>query len=120
MARRSRRFSNPGFDRPERPGALRMIIRGVLLTCAALSLLDALWLLGSGVVRGEDWPFRSLGDIWYALDRGSLNLMQALTQRYLLPELWDPGMVTLLLWPGWAVMALLAGLFWLIARPFRS
>ena len=30
------------------------------------------------------------GELWYALDRGSLNFAQAITQRYLHPALWDP------------------------------
>lgn len=48
----------------------------------------------------------ALGQLWYDLDPGSLNLAQAVVQRYLLPELWDPGIITLLQWPSWAVLGI--------------
>jgi hypothetical protein len=46
-----------------------------------------------------------LGQLWFNLDNGSLNLVQAVTQRYLLPELWDPVIVNILLLPAWFVFA---------------
>jgi hypothetical protein len=46
-----------------------------------------------------------LGQLWFNLDNGSLNLIQAVTQRYLLPELWDPVIVNILLLPAWFVFA---------------
>ena len=49
-----------------------------------------------------------LGQFWYAIDPGSLNLLQAVVERYLHPYLWDPIVFTVLLWPGWAVFGVLA------------
>jgi hypothetical protein len=46
-----------------------------------------------------------LGQLWFNLDNGSLNLVQVVTQRYLLPELWDPVIVNILLLPAWFVFA---------------
>ncbi len=57
-----------------------------------------------------------LGLVWYQIDPGSLNLAQAVIQRYLLPALWDPAIVTLLLWPGWAVLGLPGLLLLLVCR----
>jgi len=54
-------------------------------------------------LRGEEWAPQLLGQLWFELDSGSLNLTQAIVQRYLLPTLWDPVILTLLLWPAWAV-----------------
>jgi hypothetical protein len=46
------------------------------------------------------WAPITLGQLWYNLDPSSLNLVQAVVQRYIHPFLWDPIMVTVLLW--WA------------------
>lgn len=43
---------------------------------------------------------RPLGQIWYEIDRGSLNLVQAVVERYLTPALWDPLIVSFLQVPG--------------------
>ncbi len=48
----------------------------------------------------------SAGELWFRLDNGSLNLMQAVTQRYVLPALWDPVVVTILLWPATMVLGI--------------
>ena len=83
---------------------LLRLVGGVLL-------LLALAVLGWGVNRysaaGGSVPFRPIagGELWYALDPGSLNLTQAVIERYLWPPLWDPGLLTLLLWPAAAVLA---------------
>ncbi len=47
----------------------------------------------------------TLGQIWFALDVGSLNLLQAVIQRFLHPALWDPIIVWVLRWPLWSLLA---------------
>ena len=44
------------------------------------------------------------GELWFTLHDGSLNLIQAVTQRYVWPPLWDPIAVTVLLWPAFLVI----------------
>ncbi|HLI10889.1 MAG TPA: hypothetical protein VKY65_04760 [Alphaproteobacteria bacterium] len=44
------------------------------------------------------------GELWYDLDRDSLNLMQAVIQRYIAPALWDDVMRPLLLLPAWLIL----------------
>ena len=62
-----------------------------------------------------------LGQVWFGLSPETLNLSQAIVQRYLHPALWDPGIQTLLTWPVWAVFAPLGLLFlWLGARRRRQ
>lgn len=56
----------------------------------------------------------ALGEVWYALDRGSLNLVQAVIERYVHPFLWQGVLFPLLLWPAWAVLAGLAALIGLL------
>ncbi len=75
---------------------------GWLITAAALMAVGAevVAALETNAYRGL-----ALGELWYLLNRDSLNLMQAVTQRYLLPILWD-GAVVLLLQPAWIVLGI--------------
>jgi hypothetical protein len=43
------------------------------------------------------WAPIALGQLWYELDRSSLNVTQAVIQRYIHPFLWDPIIVSILL-----------------------
>lgn len=72
-------------------------------------ILGALLLLAgiaSGVGDLLDWQesgvFRlsAAGERWFQYSPDTLNLAQALTQRYLAPEVWDPYAQTVLLWPA--------------------
>ncbi len=47
----------------------------------------------------------TLGEVWYAVDRGSLNLVQAVIERYVHPFVWQDILFPLLVWPAWAVLA---------------
>ncbi len=68
--------------------------------------------------------FHTGGEIWFALSPDSLNLMQAVTQRYVSPGLWDPTIVALLKLPAILSLGALAvaigtypALRWLSSRP---
>ncbi|MDJ0948822.1 MAG: hypothetical protein QNJ94_07865 [Alphaproteobacteria bacterium] len=59
---------------------------------------------------GGKYATLSLGQLWYMLDRTSLNGIQVGLERYVWPPLWDPAMVSLLkapAWPAFAVIGLL-------------
>src|SRR6516162_5039696 len=43
------------------------------------------------------WAPMALGQLWFDLNRSSLNLTQAVVQRYIHSFLWDPIIVTILL-----------------------
>lgn len=87
-----------------------------------LFLLAGLAAFGRDLLRSldADAAFRlsAAGELWYALDPGSLNLSQAVIQRYLWAPLWDPGLITVLLWPAAFVLAGL-GLFLLVLGRLR-
>jgi hypothetical protein len=85
----------------------------LLLAIAALAWELAAWL------RHGYWQILSAGELWFQLDNASLNLVQAVVQRYLLPEIWDPGIQTILLWPTWIVLGIPA-LILLIITGFRG
>ena len=55
----------------------------------------------------KHWAPIALGQLWFDLHRSSLNLVQAVVQRYIHPFLWDPIIVTVLLWWAFAVLMML-------------
>lgn len=57
-----------------------------------------------------------LGLAWFELHKESLNLAQALIQRYTLPAIWDPIIQNILLLPGWVVFTAIGLLFFLLGR----
>lgn len=81
---------------------------GIILFCLRLSgfglLLASVVVLAGDLLSWADkgrWSPLSAGQFWYETDRGSLNAAQAITQRYLFPELWDPGAQWVLVQPLW-------------------
>ncbi len=48
---------------------------------------------------------RPAGELWFRLHTGSLNLVQAVIERYIWPPLWDPGVVSILQLPALLVFA---------------
>ena len=70
-----------------------------LLSGAAVLVRDLLvW------IDTKHWAPIALGQLWYDLNRSSLNLVQAVVQRYLHPFLWDPIIVSILLCWAFAVL----------------
>ena len=58
----------------------------------------------------------SVGEQWGKLNPASLNLVQAIVQRYLHPALWDPLLVNILLLPAWLVFGAPGLLLYLLGR----
>ena len=77
---------------------------GWVLFLAALSVLVRDVLVS---IEAKRWAPIALGQLWFDLNRSSLNLTQAIVQRYIHPFLWDPVIVTLLLCWAFAVLMLL-------------
>ncbi len=78
-------------------------IFGWLLIAAALPAAG-----GELVSWFETGAYRTVaaGELWYDLNPASLNLVQAVVQRYLLAELWEPVIATALLAPAWACLGI--------------
>ncbi len=77
-------------------------ILGWFFMLAALAV--ALWeILGRDPDKG--FQFRPAGELWYRIDVGSLNLVQAVIERYVWPPLWDPVLTSLLQLPATVVPA---------------
>ena len=64
----------------------------------------------------KHWAPIALGQLWYDLNRSSLNLVQAVVQRYIHPFLWDPIIVSILLSWAFAVLMLLGALLLIAFR----
>ncbi len=73
---------------------LTLLSGAFALATLAVGLYD---LLGPPARSGF---FHTGGEIWFALSPDSLNLMQAVTQRYVSPSLWDPTIVAVLKLPA--------------------
>lgn len=61
-----------------------------------------------------------LGAAWAAVDLPSLNLAQAIVERYVWPFLWDPVMLNILLLPGWVVFTALGAALYYLGRRRRA
>ena len=74
---------------------------GWILVLAGIAILarDIIGWSDAGI-----FVFVTAGELWFTLHNGSLNLLQAITQRYIFPALWDPIFVTVLLWPAFLVV----------------
>jgi hypothetical protein len=86
---------------------------GWILCIAGLSVLvrDAVaWF------ETKTWMPIAVGQLWYTLDRSSLNLVQAVIQRYVSPVLWDRVLVPILLCWAFAVLIGLGAVILLLAR----
>ena len=82
-----------------------------LLLGAAVLVRDMLvW------IDTKHWAPIALGQLWYELNRSSLNLVQAVTQRYIHPFLWDPIIVSLLLSWAFAILMVLGLLLLVVFR----
>lgn len=84
--------------RPRRRSRPLILSAGLVLLAVAVGGYE----LATLAMSGRYSPV-TLGEIWYALDVGSLNLVQAVIQRFLHPALWDPLIVWLLRWPVWSL-----------------
>jgi hypothetical protein len=83
----------------------------VLLAGAAVLVRDGLvW------IDTKHWAPIALGQLWYELNRSSLNLVQAVVQRYIHPFLWDPIIVSILLSWAFAVLMILGALLLFVFR----
>ena len=78
------------------------VIGGILLLAGMAALGFDLWQYVQST--GQGFHLAAAGELWYRLSPGTLNLTQAVTQRYVLPELWDPVLHTVLLWPACLVL----------------
>ncbi len=78
----------------------------LLAVAVILAVIDA-----TRSVAASELVMTPLGQSWFAVSPSTINLAQALVQRYTLPVIWDPAIVWVLTMPGFTVFAVLAVLF---------
>lgn len=81
-------------------------MRSLCFAIGALFLLAAAGAFGYELARqseGEAFEFQPLGQIWFDIDAASLNLFQAIVERYITPKLWDMVILPVLYWPAFLV-----------------
>ena len=64
-----------------------------------LLLLVAIAVLGHDLLAWREngvFSPTSIGQLWHYVHRASLSAIQEAVQRYIAPELWDPGIITAL------------------------
>lgn len=104
---------------PKRKASL---LRRFLLFFALVFLALAVVSLGYELllwVETGRYRVLTLGELWYSVDPGGLNLAQAIVQRYVSPDLWDGPILALLLRPGWPTFAFSGVLLLIVTRLFR-
>jgi len=72
---------------------------GLALAVGLLFLLADLHITGGGI----DYRPSVLGEVWHRWHAPSLNLLQAIVERYVLPQLWSYVLLPMLLSPAWIV-----------------
>ncbi len=77
------------------------MIAGRILGFALLAIAGLLLLLGILLAVLGGSVAEVAGLVWSRVDSNSLNLSQAITQRYIWPPLWDPLAINLLVKPLW-------------------
>ncbi len=88
---------------------------GIFFVVVALIILAADLLAATKSTGSRIMP---LGQLWYTLDAGSLNLVQAVIERYIWEPLWDPVLAGFLQWPAAPVFGVL-GIVILVAPVVR-
>ena len=94
---------------------LGLTIGWLLIALAVAALGYEIWL----PVQAGAYRMIAAGELWYRLHPGSLNLSQAVIQRYVHPSVWEPGIVTLLRWPAWSLLGAPGLVLVLACRPWR-
>ncbi len=91
------------------------ILGFVLLALGLFLLFRDFW----ASLEARELTFVAGGELWYRLHPGSLNLLQAGIQRNVAPEIWDPGIVAVLLAPASVILSVLGILLMVVSRRRR-
>ena len=93
---------------------MRFIIRTFSLIFLAIAILAAVVDALQSVAIGRV-VLSPLGATWFEFHADSLNVSQAVIQRYVHPIIWDPIIQWILLQPTLAVFLVLSFLFYILA-----
>ena len=74
---------------------------------------------GVSSLEQETLVIRRVGQIWFEIDPPSLNLAQAVVERYAAPWLWDDVIIHILQLPAVAIFAVIGVAFMVLSRSSR-
>ncbi len=86
----------------------------LFLGLAFLALAFELW----SASQGGGYRMIAAGELWFKIHGPSLNLSQAIVQRYIHPVVWDPAIITLLQWPAWSILGALGAVLMILFGPW--
>ncbi len=99
---------------------LKFLFRVLGYGCLAVAIIAGISDASSSIAQSRI-SLAPLGQVWFDLAPDTLNLTQAVVQRYVHPGLWDPGIQTVLTWPVWVVFSAIGLLLlWLGAKRRRQ
>jgi hypothetical protein len=81
-----------------------MIGRAIAWSLLVLALIAA-GADGVAVYQTGVYTPLALGELWSNTDPESLNMIKVAVERYAGSAVWRSGLVPLLIWPAWAVLA---------------
>lgn len=95
---------------------LKFVFRGLGAVLMALAIIAGIADASRSIAESKI-ILMPLGQVWFEVSPETLNLSQAVVQRYVHPAVWDPVLQTVLTWPAWGVFAGLGLAFmWLGSR----
>lgn len=92
-------------------------------TLGWLFIVFGLTILGRDVARWMEFGYfqpTPLGQVWYMIDRSSLNTAQAAIERHVAIWLWQDAIGVMLLWPSWITLPVVGCLCFLFGGLFRG
>ena len=87
----------------------RILAVFALAIAVVMAVIDA-----TRSIAADALTFTPLGESWYAVSPDTLNLAQAVIQRYTFPFIWDPVIIQILTLPGWVVFFALSLIFYIV------
>jgi hypothetical protein len=94
---------------------IRFLFRFIGLICLAAAFILVIY-DGTKSIAGNNLYITNVQALWDLINATSLAQLKPLIQSYAHGMLWDPGMVTFLAAPSWAVLGVLGILCVLLGR----
>lgn len=94
---------------------IRFLFRFIGLLCLAAAFVLVIY-DGTKSIAGNSLYITSVRTLWDTINATSLANLKPVMLPYAHGMLWDPGMLTFLQFPSWAVLGVLGGVFVLLGR----
>jgi hypothetical protein len=92
-------------------------------TLGWLFIVFGVVILGRDMARWMEFGYfqaTPFGQIWYLIDRASLNTSQAFVERHVAIWLWQGVIGPILRWPAWVTLPIVGSVFLLVTGALRA